>query len=442
MNAPLKRCLVWFLWLASLLLAFQWGQRYPEELGKARSGETEGGSLAVTMPSGASPAGEAEKKGENAEGTSPPSRSPEELRELLGQVLQGVGQSGAAMYSPSALFRSFGPLMELSPEEAQLALKEVANTVTDPRPRAMFESLLLGRWAEKDPQAALAYAETRLQEESGSPLGGQLLFSVISSWAQHDPESVWSWYLRQRDSADNLLDDGRLDMSLTMIFSGMSARDLSGSLARLEQLTDDTARSAALRGMAFSVDAESRQSLLNHSARLPEDKRNELRQIVVEQWVMTESRPAMDWLKKLPPEERQPLLQRMGHALVYANPESGAELLLDGADDDSLADRYTTVVQSWATREPIAAGEWLNRQPSHPAQDEARGAFAQRVVRREPETAMAWAQSIREPPRREFYLHQVYKEWKKRDAGAADAALEASGLDPERIVAIRAQSGK
>src|SRR5690606_13986077 len=56
MNAPLKRCLVWFLWLASLLLAFQWGQRYPEELGKARSGETEGGSLAVTMPSGASPA--------------------------------------------------------------------------------------------------------------------------------------------------------------------------------------------------------------------------------------------------------------------------------------------------------------------------------------------------------------------------------------------------
>src|SRR5690606_13316554 len=128
--------------------------------------------------------------------------------------------------------------------------------------------------------------ETRLQEESGSPLGGQLLFSVISSWAQHDPESVWSWYLRQRDSADNLLDDGRLDMSLTMIFSGMSARDLSGSLARLEQLTDDTARSAALRGMAFSVDAESRQSLLNHSARLPEDKRNELRQIVVEQWIM------------------------------------------------------------------------------------------------------------------------------------------------------------
>ncbi|MCB1087220.1 MAG: hypothetical protein KDM63_09260, partial [Verrucomicrobiae bacterium] len=146
---------------------------------------------------------------------------------------------------------------------------------------------------------------------------------------------------------------------------------------------------------------------------------------------------AMDWLRELPQEERSALSNSLGYALIWANPEKGAAFLLEGATEEELPNRYSQVVSAWATRNPNAAGEWLNRQPQGPALDRAKSAFSSVAARRDPESAMEWAKTITEPNLRQGGMQLVYQQWVKKDAAAANASLEQSGLPPEQIESIK-----
>jgi len=67
------------------------------------------------------------------------------------------------------------------------------------------------------------------------------------------------------------------------------------------------------------------------------------------------------------------------------------------------------------------------------------------VVRRDPEAGLAWAQTVTEPEQRTDAIRDVYRQWSRRDAQAADTALTGIGLNPQQIeeikVAARQQGG-
>lgn len=340
------------------------------------------------------------------------------------------------MFNPSAMLRAFSPLVDLSVDEVKSALEEVEATVTDPQQKAIFLSMLLGRWAEEDPKAAIVYAEKTVDD--GGPMAGQALFTVVGPWARKDPEAAWEWYQKKRESDD--FSNGMMgaSMYLNAIFSGMASRDLDGAIDRLLQLEDDQDRMMAASGIALSsTDSKARQRFLDRTASLDEETRKTLRQGIVSQWAMMEADKAMDWVRALPAEERSSLLDSVSYSFMMGNPEKGAAFLLEDATEENLPRRYALIVNSWANRNPNAAGEWLNRQPPGPAQDEARGSFAMTVSRRDPESAMEWAKTISDENRRFGSIQMVYMQWAKKDPAAAEAALDAAGLPAERLQSIR-----
>ncbi|MCB1231577.1 MAG: hypothetical protein KDN19_15005 [Verrucomicrobiae bacterium] len=442
MNATASRVIIGVIWLASIGVAFFIGRHsgsdHPQSGISKPQVTTLGGSTAhadgKSATSGTAVASDSEKasSGESNEETSSARRA----YDAVANAKRELGSGGAFMFSPSAMFRAFGPLMELPPEEVKAAIAEVETSVDDLQQKQIFLSLLLGRWAEENPREALAYAE-KLIEDSG-PGANQATFSVIGSWAQQDPDGAWEWYLKKRDSDDPIMGGMGNDMHLHVIFRGMASRDVNKALQRLGQIDDDQSMRQAAFGLtsAAAGDPTTRDRVLAQSANMEPELQDMIRQGVLSQWAPTDIEGAMNWMRKLPAEERDKLATATGYSLIFANPKKGAEFLMEDATPENLSQRYQTIMNSWANRDVNAAGEWLNAQPPSPAQDSARSNFASVVSRRDPDSGMEWAKTITNEDVRFSAIRNVYLQWQKKDDAAAGAALLNTGLPDEKIEEI------
>ncbi len=438
---PAPRLFLSLVWIATVAGAYWMGRNWPPAPEEATVGAED--PVAVTMVPETGKAGEsAGTGGEQVAGApgEPPAASTD-AREVLAQARREMGPGMSSMLNPSTMFRALGPLMTLPASEIRGALAEVSATVTDPQQRAMFQSLLLSRWAEEDPKAALEYAEKLVS--GGGPIETQALMGVVSTWAKNEPEAAWNWYLKRRNSGEAPLAGNGFDTTLLAIFGATAANDLDSALVKVSLLDDDSSRNMALMGIAFTaMDGEKRMEILDRSKTLDPDTGQTLRENVLSQWAQTEPDAVMDWLRAQPAEERRAVTDRAAYALISNNPEKAAAFLMEDATDENLARRYSAIVSGWANRDPIAAGEWLNRQPKSPAQDQARLNFANQVVRMDPEAAMEWAKSITTEGTRQNSIRNVFQQWSRRDADAANAALINSGLPAEKIEEIRKQVKK
>src|SRR3954452_3248859 len=59
----------------------------------------------------------------------------------------------------------------------------------NPRKRNVFMSMLISRWAEADPPAALAYVRTK----GVGAENNDLLSSIVTTWAENDAAAVTTW---------------------------------------------------------------------------------------------------------------------------------------------------------------------------------------------------------------------------------------------------------
>lgn len=439
MPGSILRLIVLSVWLVSIGAAF-WAGRHLESKGPEKTTPTENPSPAITLAPG-SPEGAGTEPDDSGGGTETKPAAVHDAREVLAQARREMGPGMSSMMNPSTMFRALGPLMTLPASEIRGALAEVSATVTDSQQRAMFQSLLLSRWAEEDPKAALAYAE-KLSTDGG-PMESQALMSVVSTWAKREPEAAWDWYLKRRDSDEAPLGPNGFDSSLMAIFGATAATNLDSALAKLALLDDDSSRNMALMGIALSsVDAEKRKAVLARSESLDPDTKLTLRQQVVSQWAYADPGEVMEWLRAQPAEDRSSVTDRVSYALMGNNPEKAAAFLMEDATEDNLGRRYSAIVSAWANRDPIAAGEWLNRQPKSAAQDQARMNFANHVIRIDPAAAMEWAKSIEGEGMRQNSVQNVYQQWRRRDADAAESALVNSGLPDDKIEKIRTQVKK
>ena len=346
------------------------------------------------------------------------------------RVEMATGMGG--MMNMRGMFRAIAPLLELDDSQIQEALAEIENTIKEPQQRMMFYSILLGQWAEKDGKAALDYAEKNMKGNPMFDMGVKA--SILGAWSRTNPEAAWRWFETEGKTSAN---ERSSMMVVSGVFAGLAASDLDLALSRMETV-DESLRPLALQGIAMSSSSESaRKRLLERSSTLPEKTRDSIRQSVLSQWAMMDSDSALKWLGSIPAEEQKPLRSAIGQSLMMMNPKQGAELLLKDASEEEKPQLYDRAVQQWAFQDAKAAGEWLAKQSQGPELDNARMTYARIVASKEPAAAMDWAKSVTKPEMRDMSVHQVYQMWKARDAKAADAALDSSGLSAELIDTIR-----
>ena len=140
------------------------------------------------------------------------------------------------------------------------------------------------------------------------------------------------------------------------------------------------------------------------------------------------------WLtEQTDPAEREILAHAAFHNTRAADPKASADWFygLEGTPEQK-GKRLNGIVFPWADSATNACGEWLNAQHLGPEADEALAVFAEVAMKSDPESAVAWAQRIQDPKRRESATLRSLSQWRRRSPTAAAAARERLGLTPPR----------
>ncbi len=136
------------------------------------------------------------------------------------------------------------------------------------------------------------------------------------------------------------------------------------------------------------------------------------------------------WLTTQPdPAERETLALSLAGTIRGKDPKASADWLygLEGTPEQK-GKRLQNIVSPWADSAPNACGEWLNTQHLGPEADDALVMFSEVAMKSDPESAVAWAQRIQDPKRRETVTLRSLSQWRRRSPTAAAAAAERLGI--------------
>jgi hypothetical protein len=356
-------------------------------------------------------------------------------------IAKAQAKMAGGMMNVSGMMRALVLLDGIADEQILDALEEIDRTVKGPQQKVMFAMLLLGRWAESDGPGALAYAEENFS--SKNPMMMSLKSSVVSSWAQSDPDAAWDWYLDQAEEGDvrsGPFGSGR-SMAVMGIISSLATKDVDLAFERLASIEDSQDRQMAMQGLGQAIWDESRRGEILAKIQSMEDpaEKSLARQSVISQWSQIDPEGAIEWSATLDGDEHSEVVKQIAQSLRWSDPERSGDLLLSEAktpEDRSQA--YSNTISSWVNNDPNGAGEWLGNQDQGPELDAARQQFAQSVAGKDPESAMAWANAVIDAEKRTDAVRGVYQQWRGEDQEAADAALGETELSQEKIDELRA----
>ena len=100
---------------------------------------------------------------------------------------------------------------------------------------------------------------------------------------------------------------------------------------------------------------------------------------------------------------------------------SRIDRVTDAKNQDEL---WRKLGEVWGGRDPISASEWLKQEPAGARRDAVTGEFVRNLVKTDPEAAMVWSTSIKDPGERSRRLAELLPKWAEQDGPAAAAWLE------------------
>ena len=312
----------------------------------------------------------------------------------------------------SAVNAALGFLTRIGTEQMSVALARIAE-VPDASARPLLYKYLLSYWAEKNPSAALAFARNEIPDEHRT----MVCEGVLTAWAARNSESMLGW----KSKTGTLAAPPVQDSLMATVFKTLASQDPDGAFQWLTRTESANGRAQALRGMMETVQTdEARQTMLKTISQVPDEEvRLQARRAVVEHWAQQDPEAAAAWVDAAQPAwERTRLMDSLGFAWLQTNPAAAAEWWLQRAPGP---DTLVKIINIWAQENPNEAGNWLSKQPPGPQSDTARMTFARQVNDLDPESALAWADTVSDAAMRESTIDHIWRSWNNRDAAAAGA---------------------
>ena len=347
--------------------------------------------------------------------------------------------------------------------------------------RRNAEAAILRRWAEQDPEGAIAAA-------NDLPNKSMLLAQIAYEWARRDPHAAILWVSGSSDTAGDpktvhllchalaetnpdlcgqfalsLADGtGRADAIGTAALA-LAQQDLSKAIALINQAPDEASRVSALLligGTWAEVDPEA--ALEAASSIATEHWRSTFLRDCLTRWARSNPKQAAAWALHLPQEDPH-LLSSVISEWTQHSPVQAATFVAAELREDSQLRAVSTVLEAWTGADPIAAlswvnmfpeGElrnqgyasliatwartdgngvthWLETLPSGVERDRAIGDYVRVMREREPRSAIAWAERIDDQDARLRSAENVAATWLIRAPAEARHWIEDSWLPAE-----------
>jgi hypothetical protein len=361
-----------------------------------------------------------------------------------------------------------GALTEPSPSWREAALLRIAQSVAladIPRALAMIAQRrepevltlrhrLLARWADDNPRAALAYA----QSLPHSPERQKSLQVVLAEWTANDAASVLNWVNglpagQERNEAVRAVveamaeQDPREALNMLDSLGGVVNRaELQASILRRWAQSDP----AAAAGMATDLvglpagvyadlaaqwGAKDPRAALTWVQALPSARDEEL-DSVAKGWAAVDVGAAMKWAESLPSGAlHNRALLSVVDQWAQTDPQAAGSYALKMAPSLGQQKMLADIATQWAAQDPTGAMAWVKQLPVSNQTDVAK-AMTSQLMNQDPKLAAQFAQSLNASIQ-EGAVQEVAKLWAQQDLSGAIAWIKQLPDGPEKTAVLQ-----
>lgn len=246
---------------------------------------------------------------------------------------------------------------------------------------------LCGKWADREPEAAIAWALDRLRPQAVEYLDRFFWSSCVAArifhWAHQDWENAWPWIQRGIRDGTLLHNDSHMNIPFDigrglhdLLIKHLGTTGAIDALAELQNLSASQDHNM-LRELGYKLESDADfQYLMSTIPKIASPTgRVSLREATVGYWGRHHRASAVAWVEALPTAMER---SRFGLELAFNWPREGEPIpdykaqvawweSLDPAPPSSLQHKAVHLaVTRWLWHDPQAAAEWLVRTENSP----------------------------------------------------------------------------
>ena len=289
-----------------------------------------------------------------------------------------------------------GRLLDLDAGQIKQVIAELkASTEIDDVARGEIISFSVMMMASDHPEAALAiFTESSdLKEING--MGDQVVSAALGKWAERDPLAALEWIREHSEKHADLV----TDTTKSAVIAGAAKQDPKLALRLLDELKIADNFQVA-RSLAMAAKSAEDSAVLLAALREGGDKHRDLLHSVLgsmaRQMTSESFDEAQQWLAtaRLSDTEMARFAESISPWPTNADTGKWIDWMAVKLPADQRDDRISPMVVHWTRQDHKAVGEWINSSPEGPAKVVAVKSFARTVAPFEPETALQWANTL------------------------------------------------
>jgi len=312
-------------------------------------------------------------------------------------------------------------LLKMVPLEKTFELLDSLSISESDSTSMLAMGYLLGKYAEQDPQGALAYLSQGQLSEIAKVAGKT---AIYGSWAKYDPDNAFDSYLEDSESLDNNM---FVNTSIIPLLGAVAESNLDAAIEKLAVIKNKgLSTSMAVAGISASfTESYQYEQLINKMSSL---KDNRLVKEAAYMWAAKKPAQAAQWLATYQDDEQKAELE---HSVlsVWARTEFEQAANWYLANNASVEDRQQAVSNILKNTgfgvNPQKVLDWINNQPDID-NVQAVSTLLTNTSYSNPQFAELHIELLSDEKTKNRLAHSIYMSYKRQNTQKANDYLENS----------------
>jgi hypothetical protein len=291
--------------------------------------------------------------------------------------------------------------------------------------------------AEDHPATAVALFTESADLLGKNQLRGHVIITALGRWAETDPDTALAWLRQNASLHPDFVDE---DAKRGLI-SGIAKNDPGRAFGLLDSMGFEDSSAAIHAIMATESGDAAKKTVVLEALRSyltsieDETKREETGGEALELLARTNDRDGFDtltqWMSdaRFTPQEKQQFSSGLTYFTTKQETGRWVEWLAGNVDAEHLAEPVRDLVSEWTQQDYQSAGKWLGTFPDGPARIAAVEAYAEAVSEYDPQVAAQWVLTLPPGASRDSSLRTIHENWPTSDPDGADAFASEHGLN-------------
>ena len=310
------------------------------------------------------------------------------------------------------IMETIARFMELSPAQIKVVVAEMkASPDLDDKMRGDMIGFSIMMLANEQPEAAIAIYTESSDIKGLKGMGSHVVTMALGKWAEKDPIAAMEWVKKNSEKHSDVIND----QTKTAILAGAAKQDPKLALGMVKDL-DVKEDSQVAQSLARSARTPEERSALLQTLR--SETKGELSERTLNSLGGTLTSEGFEssqaWLSsaKLSEKETEAIAQGISSWQAGADTGKWLEWMNGKVSEHTLTRKTDELVRQWTQNDYRAAGEWIGTLADGTAKTAAIKTYAKTVAPYEPEAAQQWANSLPAGKERDEVLQAVGKQGK------------------------------